>query len=516
VAIPKIWVLNVDANIWTWSWLGGGLAAGFTIALAWTYCFRRSPVDAALELDRRFGLKERVSSSLTLSEQERASEAGRALLEDASRRVETLDVKDQFAVKPGSRLALPLLPIAALVMIVLLMNNAIKEADAKPSAASVEIQKVIKDSDKELQKLLAKKREEAEKKGLEDAEAIFKQIQEMHNEQAKSKDPIDQKKALIKLSDLAKELQDRRDKLGGADKVKDQLGKLKDIEQGPADKAVKSLQQGDFEKAQEEMKKLQEKLKNGELTKEEQEQLAKQLGQMQQKVEELAEKHEQLKKDLEEQIKEAEQRGDREKAGQLQQKLDAMKNADKQMEKLQQMADKLGKAAEAAKNGDNAEAAKNLEQIAKDLKEMQKDLDNMQMVDEMMNEVAQAKNGLCEKCEGLDGDMEGEGEGEGKGKGKGEKPGRGMGEGQGVGARDEEKNETSFYESKVRATPKKGEAVKTGDADGPNLAGRTAEAVKEEINATTPEEDDPLVEQRLPKAQREHTKEYFDRLRKGE
>jgi hypothetical protein len=138
------------------------------------------------------------------------------------------------------------------------------------------------------------------------------------------------------------------------------------------------------------------------------------------------------------------------------------------------------------------------------------------MVDEMMNEVAQAKNGLCERCQG-EGDEEGELDGDGKGKGKkGDKPGRGMGEGQGKGERPEEKTDTGNYDSKVKATPRKGEAVRTGTAGGPNMAGKTAEGVKEALNSGTVEEDDPLVNQRLPKSQREHARQYFDRLREGE
>ena len=36
LAIPKIWVLPVDAAVWTWSWVGGSLAAGLLIAGVWT------------------------------------------------------------------------------------------------------------------------------------------------------------------------------------------------------------------------------------------------------------------------------------------------------------------------------------------------------------------------------------------------------------------------------------------------------------------------------------------------
>src|SRR5262245_13271778 len=67
LAIPRIWVLAIDQQIWDWSWVCGGIAVGLALAGIWTYIIRRSKLDAAIELDRRYGLKERVSSLLALS-----------------------------------------------------------------------------------------------------------------------------------------------------------------------------------------------------------------------------------------------------------------------------------------------------------------------------------------------------------------------------------------------------------------------------------------------------------------
>src|SRR5688572_29996625 len=60
--IPKFLVLKVDPNIWLWSWVGGATAVGLLVATIWTIAKRRDSIDAAIEIDRRFGLKERVSS----------------------------------------------------------------------------------------------------------------------------------------------------------------------------------------------------------------------------------------------------------------------------------------------------------------------------------------------------------------------------------------------------------------------------------------------------------------------
>ena len=50
---------------------------------------------SAIELDRRFGLKERVSSVLSLQSDELETEAGQALLTDAVRRVEDAVIEER-------------------------------------------------------------------------------------------------------------------------------------------------------------------------------------------------------------------------------------------------------------------------------------------------------------------------------------------------------------------------------------------------------------------------------------
>src|SRR5438105_15357703 len=85
LAIPRIWVLNTSQQVWDWSWIGGSIAAGILLAAVWTYIVSRTKLDAAIEIDRRFGLKERVSSTLALSPDELSSDIGKALMTDAIR-----------------------------------------------------------------------------------------------------------------------------------------------------------------------------------------------------------------------------------------------------------------------------------------------------------------------------------------------------------------------------------------------------------------------------------------------
>ena len=83
IAVPKIWIMGFDRAAWTvWvtSWLCGPLAIGFVAAMVCSWWSRRGVLEAAIEIDRRFNLRERVSSSLTLGPEERESEFGQALI----------------------------------------------------------------------------------------------------------------------------------------------------------------------------------------------------------------------------------------------------------------------------------------------------------------------------------------------------------------------------------------------------------------------------------------------------
>ena len=49
-----------------WQWLAGFLAAGLVVAVAWTLWAIAPTLQAALEIDQRYGLKQRVSSTLAM------------------------------------------------------------------------------------------------------------------------------------------------------------------------------------------------------------------------------------------------------------------------------------------------------------------------------------------------------------------------------------------------------------------------------------------------------------------
>lgn len=515
LAIPRLWVIAVDQRAWDWSWIGGGIGVGLIMAAIWTYGIRRTRLDAAIEIDRRFGLKERVSSTLALSSDELGSEIGKALMTDAIRRVERIDVREQFRVSPTWRLVLPLAPAIAIAVLLMLPNAAAKQAQAG-TEQTPEIKKQIKVATQKLQERLRESQKKAEELGLQDSDVLKEVNKEL--DKLVSKDTADRKDALLKINDLAKEIEKRKQDLGGADKMRKELDKLKDIAKGPADKMADALKEGDFGKAQEEMKKLNEELKAGKLSKEDQEKLAKQLDQMKDKMQQGMQDQKEARERLQQQIEQKLAEGNVGEAAKMQQQLDQMnQNAQQQEQMMQQLADKLGQAAQALKEGgDPKQASEMLDKLAKDLEKMQEQLDQIENLQEVLDQLADAKDAMnCPNCQGAGcAQCQQNGDGDKLSSKKGN--GKGMGKGRGQGERPEEETDKSFYDTRVAADPKKGQSVRVGDASGPNKAGKTQEAIKEEIRASLAKEPDALEDVTLPRDQRENAKQYFERLRKGE
>lgn len=501
IAVPKIWALSIDAQTWQITWLTGAIAVGSLIAATYAYVTRRTPLEAAIEIDRRFGLKERVSSTFALSDAELDSTIGQALVEDASRRVARLDVSDQFAFRGRWTSMLPLAP-ALLALLLLFLPNALMEP-TKTNAASLDVKKQIKNSTEELKKKWAEQRKKAEQKDLEAAK-LFTELEKGVGDLNKL-DNVDKKKALVKLNDMAEEIKKRRNEIGDMNKLQKQLNQLKNLKPGPASELSKAMKDGDLSKAVSEINTLKNQLASGKMSNKDREALATQLQQMAEKLQQQIEAQEMAKKELEKQIEQAKNAGDNAKAGELQRKLDGMNAQNQQLNQMKKMAQKLAQASKAAGKGDPQQAADQLESLAGDLEALKAELEELDMLDEAMEQLASAKDSMnCKECNGM-GCASCNGLGS-----MGKIPGMGMGEGQGQGDRPEAETDKNFYDSQVRGKIGKGKAVSTGYADGKNIAGDALEEIKETMEAANVDSSDPLTNVRLPREHRDHAREYFE------
>ena len=547
LAVPKIWPLAVTATergwqTWLASWLGGSLAAGLAGAFLYTWWCRRPVFDAAVEVDRRFGLKERVASSLVLTPEERELPTGQALVADAARRVAGVEIAERFRVAVRWTAMLPVVPAAIAVVLALLANAPLPQPQASPeSTAIAQETQQNKQAIDELKKKLSQQQQKLESKGLEDAQDLLKKLQE-GLDQMQSQEKLDRKEALVKMNELSQELDKRRGELSSSEQMKKQLEQLTKLESGPGEKFSKALNQGNLKRAAEELKQLQNQLAKNELSAEQREQLAKQTNDMAQKLQETVKAHQQAMEDLERQIQQKQDAGDQAGAAKLQEKLDRLKQQERQMNNLQQMADKLSQAAQQMKAGDQQAAAQQLQELAEQLQQAQGKLDQLKSLDELREQLRDAKSAMkcpecngqgCEHCqngsesamaeaedgqegaEGQDGESEKAGKSGSLGSGNSQRnsqglPGSGLGNGRGQGSRPEEKTGSGFFDSKVRGKMKGGEQVRAGFADGPNLGGASTATVQEQIQQSLKSDPDPITDQRLNRNQREHARQFFE------
>ncbi|QDV47822.1 hypothetical protein Enr13x_77340 [Stieleria neptunia] len=513
-AVPGIRALDVDVETWNSAWIIGSIVVAVAGALVYALATAPSRDRVALEVDRRFGLSERLSSSLSMSAADRESEFGLAVISDADRRADKIKIAEKFGYQPSRLGWLPLAITPILVLVLILVDPAAPVDPNGTNEIDPAVAAQVKRASLQLKKRIAQQKRNAEAKGLKDAQDLFEKLEKDLNQITEKKN-IDRKEAMIALNDLKKQLEERREQLGSGDQMRKAMAQMNSLQAGPANEAAKSIAKGDFGKAEQVMRKLAQKMKDGTLSDKEKEQLQKQVQQLKDQLEKTIAEQKRKQDELKEKIEQAKREGRSEDAAKMQQQLNEMQQQSKQQsQQMQQMADKLGQAAQAMQNGDSKQAANALDAMADQLGDMQQEMSELKDLEDAMNDLSQSKEqmrckscggGGCQQCQGM-----------GMGMGEGDKPGDGLGEGAGQGDRPEEEGDTNTYETQVRGQVKKGKAVISGFADGPNRKGISREDVKRAIESSFSEESDPLENQQLPRTEREHAMDYFNKLRAGE
>lgn len=494
----------VPMGVGAWGWAGGFLALGVAVALVLTVVKRRSALDAAMEIDHRFGLKERVSSSLALSNEELDTDIGQALVADAMRRVERIHVSEHFRLQPNRWLLLPLAPAVVALLVGLFLNPVLNTSTAQAKTQATQEKKRVQNSSEQLRKKLQQRRKDARKEGLKEAERLFARL-ERGTESLMKKSEADRKQALVNLNDLAKDIAKRQSAVEGAKKMQEQLNQMHNLSRGPADRLAQAMKNGDFNQATREIDRLKDQLAQGDLDPEAKEKMISQLNEMREKLQQMVDAQRQATEELKKQIKQAQKDGNAQKAAELQKQLDRLMQQGAQSEMMSALAKKLGDCAQCMQQGETGKAAETLEGMKAELSALAQQLDELEMLDAALDEIAQAKDSMnCKFCNGM---------GCAACRGQGMGMGDGLGEGQGIGYRPEQKNNTATRDSKVRGKAGKGSAVVTGFVEGPSVKGEVLQHISDEIGDADSGETDPLDGQRLPRGYREHAKEYFDAYR---
>ncbi len=510
LAAEKLGRVPVPGEVW-WPF---AIAGGFALVAAGLIAAITGPdrTDAAVALDRAFGLNERLSTALTLPEAIRDTSAGRALIADAIRHVADLDVTDRFGLSVPRRAWIPLVPVLVAGLVVMVPEWSRRNtADARASTDPRQDKQLVTKQSGALGKKIAEQRKQMDKQKFAEAERLLAEVEKTANDLAKAP-PAQKDKALMALNKLTDSLKDRQKQLGSPEQVNRQLQQLKEMAgQGPADNLAKAMAKGDFAKAAQELKQLKDKLANNKMTDKEKEALKQQVGEMAQQLQKLA-NLDQRKKQLEE----ARKNGGLSKE-QFDKEMAKLNDQAKNLEKLQKLANQLAKAGEEMAKGDTKKAAEALGLSEQQLQKMAQDLQELQSLEGALADLQDAKNGMNgEGGEGMNQFGDGfnqlgqNGNRKNKGDGNG---GRGIGD----GARAEAPDNTATYTSNDKKLHTKGAAVIEGTAPPTTQSkGLSTISIQGEVETNSGSAADALTNQKIPKSVEKHIRGYFDQINKGQ
>ena len=92
-----------------------GLGIGFVAAGVWTFLAAPTRADAAAAIDHHFGLKERITTLLSLPADLQETPAAVALRDDVESRVKDLTIEEKLGIAAPRNGWLPVVPLALLV-----------------------------------------------------------------------------------------------------------------------------------------------------------------------------------------------------------------------------------------------------------------------------------------------------------------------------------------------------------------------------------------------------------------
>jgi hypothetical protein len=378
-----------------WTVAGSSVGVGAVLAVLLAVLRAPSRLAAALSLDEKFNLRERVTTSLTLPTELHSTAAGQALLEDVNQRVAKIDVGEKFPVRMSWQAVLVPAAGSLLVLVALFYQPNTNQANAnpvddgqQPVANQAEIQKKL---EKLAKKPTDSKSGEPQEKS-ETMQHIDADLEKIVNKPPNNKDQLRQlAKDMTDLeADIKKHEKELREKSNALKEQLKNLGRMnKDGKnEGPAKELEKAMEKGDYNKAIDEVEKLAKKMENNELSEKEREQLAKQLENLQQKMEKLAKNEEK-----EEKLKELARKGQIDQET-LEREMQELKKNTDNLKELSEVAKQMKKAQEAMKKGDNGAVAKALKKAGEQLKDMEGESKEIDELAEKLDDLQDLKNSL--------------------------------------------------------------------------------------------------------------------------
>jgi uncharacterized coiled-coil DUF342 family protein len=352
--------------------IAGGLV-GLATLVAMVLAVLKAPprLAAALLLDEKFGLKERVTTSLTLAPEMAASPAAQALLADVNERIDQLDVGSRFPVRVSWLTTLA--PACAVVLAVAAFyyQPPSSQANIGPKDPGAEAPKNAAEIEQKIAQLKKKPAEKAraDREMSEELRRIEAELDQIANRPRQTKEQLRERvKEMTALEDYLKnrerELTDRSRSLKTQLHQMDQMANHNGNQEGPLKELRKALSEGKLEKAHEEIQKLSKKLKDNRLTNEEKKQLAKQLKDLQNQLERAADQT-----DKKDQLKKLNQEGKLD-AEALKREMKQLEEESQKLKDLQKLANQFGQCRLALEQGKSSQAVQSLEDAADQLNDI--------------------------------------------------------------------------------------------------------------------------------------------------
>lgn len=459
-------------------------SAAFVASVCVAFATRKRSIDAAMELDRAFALKERVSTLVALAPEELQTPAAQALVRDVESRTADLHVPERIRIALPRFGWAPLVPLTALVLIAAFVGPLDWFGRAAAKTVPVEERQRIVDETKALEKKLAEHKKQLEQAGLdEDLKALTAKIEEA-TRQLSENNKLTAREAALELSDLSKAIEERRRELDAVEQMRRSLSRMPSVREGPAQELAKALKQGDFKEAAKQLQELQKKLGERGLNAKDKDKLAKQLSELEKQLKEmsnLSQRMEQLKKSL--------------PPDQLQKELAKLAQDAERMKQLKDLAEKLGQCSKCmSETGEGKANSQELEQAMADaqqlLEELMKQDQAAELVNKLLEDLADCQGGMCQ----------------------GERPGMGMGRGRGFGERPEAEDKTGAREVKAKTNLTKGPVFLAGQTEGRSFRGESIAEIRTAAATAGRAADEAITRQKVPKQYQAHTREYFDKL----
>ena len=490
-------------------------------SLAFTWLKLPEEVGVAQEVDKRCNLKERLSTSLSLEGDLAKSEIARALIADTEKSTGQINLTREFPLKPTRLFCFPCLLVPCMFLLYLWMDP-VGIAKAEPvSESKVEEKNQVNEAAKLLKRQIQQRKRNASEKGLLEAEKLYGRLESKID--SVIKDPkMDQKQTMIAMNDLKKQLEQRSSQLSNPESFKKILAQMKGLQAGVGKEMLDAMKKGDYKSAKERIDQLANQLQKEGLSEQEKASLKKELDALGNALKKSSDAATQQKNQLERQLESAREAGDQAEVARLQEQLQSLDAQERQMQSLREMSALMESASKSLDNDQLMDASASMEELAQRLDQMQKEASELKDLESTLGDIAQSKSAMrCQACSGS-GCSQCSGSSMSSGQmasrqanGSGTARGDGLGKGSGFGDRPETESETNTYQTQVQGKLTEGKSVIAGIADGPNRKGVSREDLKQAIKASLKEQGSPSENQVIPRAEREHARQYFDQLREG-